>query len=290
MTKTTWIAVAFLAAVAFSWFGLGSFFYAVDECEYAIVTLFGEIKGTVTEPGLGVKNPLADVTTYPKSVQEYNKEPSNTVTLDKKNLLVSFYVKYRITDVLKFAQTVRVKRDGEKRIDDVVYSALKTAISRMPFDQVIVNRGDLEQATLAASQEQVEQYGIALVDFRVKRTDLPPQILDSVYARMTEERRQKAQMDRSEGEKQKQIMMAEAQKRETEILSEAYKRRQELMGEADREALRILTESYGKDVEFATFLKTLDVYKESLRQENTRLILSTKSELLKYLSAPGTGK
>lgn len=286
MTKGSWIAVVFLVIVVLTAFGLGGCFYVVDERESAIVTLFGEIKGVDKDPGLRVKNPLAEVTKYPKLVQEYNKEPSNTVTLDKKNLLVSFYVKYRISDVLKYAQTVRVKRDAEKRIDDIVYSALKTTISRQPFDAVVINRGDIEHATLDASQRPVEQYGITLVDFRVKRTDIPQQIVSSVYQRMTEERRQKAQMDRSEGEKQKAIMTASAQKRETEILSEAYKKKQEIMGEGDREALRILTENYGRDVEFAMFIKTLDLYKNSLRSQDTRLVLSTRSELLKFLQGP----
>ncbi len=286
MSRLTWAAIAFIGAAAALACAGGGCVYVVDQREAAIVTLFGEVKEVATEPGLHFKNPLAGVTTYRTWIQEYNKEPSNTVTNDKKNILVGFYVKYRITDVLKYAQTVQTKGEAEKRIDDVVYSALKTGVSRSNFDEVVVNRSGIEKSTLESSQLQVGQYGIGLVDFRVKRTDLPPQILDSVYQRMREERRQKAQMDRSEGEKLKQIMVAEADKQQTRIVSEAYLQKQQLMGDGDRESLRILTEAYGRDVEFAMYLRTLDLYRDALKKEDTQLILSTKSELMKHLAGP----
>jgi membrane protease subunit HflC len=284
MSRLTWGAAAFLAAGVVLYAGFQGCTYVVDQREAAIVTLFGEVKEVAETPGLKFKNPLASVTTIPTYLQEYNKLPSNTVTNDKKNILVSFYVKYRVVEPLMYAQTVATKGEAEKRIDDIVYSALKTNVSRMDFDQVVVNRGEVEKRTLEMSQSPVRQYGIGLKDFRIKRTDLPPQILDSVYRRMTEERHQKAQMDRSEGEKQKQIMTADAEKRVTEILAGAYKKKQELMGEGDREALKILSDAYGQDTEFAMFVKTLELYREMLKSSDTRLILSTRGDLLKYLS------
>ncbi len=290
MSRAAWGSIAFLGATAVLLVALGACSYVVDQREAAIVTLFGEVKSVTLEPGLHWKNPLADVMRVSTWLQEYNKQPSNTVTNDKQNILVSFYVKYRVSDPLKYAQTVREKSEAEKRIDDVVYSAIKTSVSRMDFDRVVVNRGEIERRTLEMSQPQVSLYGIELVDFRIKRTDLPPEILDSVYRRMTEERRQKAQMDRSDGEKLKQIMTAEADRREMEILSEAYRKKQELMGWADRDAFRILTEAYAQDTEFAMYVKTLDLYKDALKAADTRLILSTKNELLKYLREPDPRK
>lgn len=256
--------------------------YAVDEREAAIFSFMGQVSKVEMTPGLRFKNPLATVTSIRTYLQEYDTEPSNTVTRDKKNILISFYVKYRVSDPLVYSQTVGTRGEAEKRIDDVVYSALKTNVSQADFEAIVANRKDIEEQTLAHSLERVKQYGIALVDFQIKRTDMPPQILESVYKRMKEERLQKAQTDRSEGIKLKQIATAEADKQEVEVRSKAYEQKQKLMGEGDREALRIVSAAYGQDVDFAMYVKTLDLYREALKSSDTRLILSTQSELLQY--------
>ncbi len=283
MSRFSWACLAFVALSAFLWVSFGSCIYCVDEREAAVVTLFGEVKGVEQEPGLKFKNPLASVFPLRTYMQEYNTSPEDAVTNDKKNIKISFYVKYRVMDPLLYNQTVTTKAAAEDRIDDVVYSELKKTVSDTTFDEVIISRTEIEKSTLARSQEKVEQYGIRLIDFQIKRTDMPPQILDSVYKRMREERAQKAQTDRSEGEKEKQIAIAEADKQKVEILSEAYKTKQKLMGEGDQEALRILSEAYGQDVEFAMFVKTLDLYRDALKASDTRMILSTRNELLQYL-------
>ena len=258
--------------------------YAVDEREAAIFSFMGQVSGVQMTPGLKFKNPMATVTSVRTYLQEYDTEPSNTVTRDKKNILISFYVKYRVSDPLIYSQTVGTRGEAEKRIDDVVYSALKTNVSQSDFEAIVANRKEIEEQTLAHCLERVKQYGIALVDFQIKRTDMPPQILESVYKRMKEERLQKAQTDRSEGIKLKQIATAEADKQEVEVRSKAYEQKQKLMGEGDREALRIVSAAYGQDVDFAMYVKTLDLYRETLKSGDTRLILSTKSELLRYFS------
>ncbi len=264
--------------------------FAVDEREAAIVTFLGQVRGVEMNPGLHLKNPMADVSFVPTFMQEYDTKPSNTVTKDKKNILISFYVKYRVDDPLLYTQTVGTRGEAEKRIDDVVYSALKTHVSQEDFDAIVTNRKEIEGQTLTQSAIRVKQYGIRLIDFQIKRTDMPPQILESVYRRMTEERLQKAQTDRSEGMKLKQIAIAEADKKETEVRSKAYEERQRLQGEGDEAALRIVAEAYGKDVEFAMFVKTLDLYRDVLKAGDTRLILSTKSELLQFLKQSSPSK
>lgn len=281
------LAAAFLGILAVAVAATCTF--TVDEREAAIVTLLGKVRGVEKEPGLHFKNPLADVSFVRTYMQEYDTRPSNTVTKDKKNILISFYVKYKVDDPLLYTQTVGTRAEAEKRIDDVVYSALKTHVSQEDFDAIVTNRRGIETQTLGQSDARVKQYGIRLVDFQIKRTDMPPQILDSVYRRMTEERLQKAQTDRSEGMKLKQIAIAEADKKETEVRSKAYEERKRLMGEGDEAALRLVAEAYAQDVEFAMFVKTLDLYRDTLKAGDTRLILSTKNELLRFLeqSAPG---
>jgi len=264
--------------------------YAVDEREAAIFSFMGQVSGVEMTPGLKFKNPFATVMSVRTYLQEYDTEPSNTVTRDKKNILISFYVKYRVNDPLIYTQTVGTRGEAEKRIDDVVYSALKTNVSQSDFEVIVANRKEIEEATLAHSLARVKQYGIELVDFQIKRTDMPPQILESVYKRMKEERLQKAQTDRSEGIKLKQIATAEADKKEVEVRSTAYEQKQKLMGEGDKEALRIVAEAYGQDVDFAMYVKTLDLYREALKAGDTRMIFSTKNELFQFLGQSATEK
>jgi membrane protease subunit HflC len=284
MSRLTWASIVFLVAAGLLWLIFSVFTYSLDERDAALVTLFGEVRGEPEmNPGLHLKNPLASVTRIRTFMQEYNTTPEDAVTKDKKNIKVSFYVKYRVTDPLEYSRSVTTKSAAEDRIDDVVYSQLKRTVAKTTFDEVVINRTEIEKATLEQSQEKVRKYGIELIDFQIKRTDLPKQILDSVYKRMREERAQKAQTDRSEGEREKQIAIAEADKEKTRILSEAYRTKQQTMGEGDQEALNILSEAYGQDVEFAMFMKTLDLYRDSLKASDTHMILSTRNDLLKYL-------
>jgi membrane protease subunit HflC len=284
MSRLTWVSIGFLVTAGLTWLIFSVFTYSLDERDAALVTLFGEVRGEPEmSPGLHFKNPLASVTRIRTFMQEYNTTPEDAVTKDKKNIKVSFYVKYRVTDPLEYSRSVTTKSAAEDRIDDVVYSQLKRTVAKTTFDEVVINRTEIEKATLDQSQEKVKKYGIELIDFQIKRTDLPQQILDSVYNRMREERAQKAQTDRSEGEREKQIAIAEADKEKTRILSEAYRIKQQTMGEGDQDALKILSEAYGQDVEFAMYMKTLDLYRDSLKATDTRMILSTRNDLLKYL-------
>ena len=290
MNRRAWASIIFLGLLLLSWVVIKTCTFTVDERDAAIVTLFGKVKSQEMEPGLKFKNPLSEVFTIRTFMQEYNTTPENAVTQDKKNIKISFYVKYKVMDPLLYNQTVTTKSAAEDRIDDVVYSALKRAVSNTSFDEVVMNRTEIEEETLQQSLDRVSQYGITLIDFQIKRTDMPPQILESVFQRMREERGQKAQTDRSEGSKEKLIMTAEADKLQTEILSEAYKTKQKLMGEGGQLSLETLSKAYGQDVEFAMFIKTLDLYRDTLKASDTRLILSTKNDVLKYFNSAWPGK
>lgn len=260
----------------------------VDEREFAVVTLFGEVRKVAREPGLVLINPLESVMTISKQLQEWTQEePTPTVTGDKKNLMVSYFLKYRVTDPMEYAMKVRNPARANQTIDDIVYSELKAAVSKRPLADVIGGRNELDRSVLLASREQVKSYGVDLVDFRIKRTDLPTEVLNSVHRRMQAERAQMAQTYRSEGQKASMGLIADATRKETEILSEAYRQEQEIRGQGDAEALRLLREAYGQDQEFALFVRSLDLYKAAFAKGSSQVVLTTGSELMKYLVDPG---
>lgn len=259
----------------------------VDEREFVVVTMFGNVTDTRQEPGLVFINPLESVTTIPKRIQEWSQEETSpTVTGDKKNIMLSYFGKYRVVEPVNYLKSVGNPARAAQTIDDIVYSELKAAVSKRPLDEVVTDRTEIAAWVMKASTEKLRSYGVELVDFRIKRTDLPPDVIESVYKRMVAERAQMAQTYRSQGEKEKIQLQAEADRKEKEILSEAYRKQQEIIGLGDAEALRILKEAYGQDQEFALFVRSLEVYKQALVGGNARLILSTGSDLFRYLSNP----
>ncbi len=283
--RILWIGIASFLFLAFSWSMMTE---TVDQAEFAVVALFGNVKSIVDEPGLIVVNPLSTVTKVPRRVLEYTSDkPSAAPTGDKKNVVISHFTKYRIVDPVKFLRTVRTKFGADNAIADIIYSELKSEISRHPLEKVITDRQEMAKSIIAHSRDRIAEYGIELVDFRVKHSELPENVIGSVYTRMRAERAQMAQTYRSEGAKKKMELTAGAERKEKEILSEAYRKKQEIMGQGDAEALQILQDAYSRDVDLALFLKTLDVYRIALEERNTQVILSTGSELMKYLNDPG---
>ncbi|MFO0982481.1 MAG: protease modulator HflC [Planctomycetota bacterium] len=274
------VAVLIVSVVTFN-----SCTVAVDQKEFVVVSFLGEIKSVIDEPGLALRIPFSSVTSVSRQVQEYaNDEPSATVTGDKKNILISYFSRYRVDDPVTYLQARGGSIRGAGRLGDILYSELKTEVSKHSLEDIVNAREGVSQAILDRAGPKVKQYGVKLIDFRIKRTDLPEDVIGSVYSRMKAERDQMAQTYRSEGEKEKLTLEANANRREREILSEAYRKKQEIIGLADAEALKIVADAYAADLEFALFLRTLDVYRASL-QKGSRLVLSTDSELMRYLES-----
>jgi membrane protease subunit HflC len=258
---------------------------AVDQREWAVVSLFGKIHSVIEEPGLAFTFPFATVTRVSRQLQEYaTNEPSETVTGDKKNILISYFARYRVRDPVQFLQTIGQTTGGHGTMGGILYSELKTEVSKHSLEDIIAGRDILGQTMLRSAGPKLHPYGVDLEDFRIKRTDLPNNVIGSVYSRMRAERDQMAQTCRSEGEREKLTLQGEADRREKEIVSEADRKRKEIMGAADAEALKVLQEAYGADVEFALFLRTLDVYRTALTEGGLRVILSTDSGFLRYLN------
>jgi len=259
--------------------------YVLDETEQGVIVQLGKPVRVVRESGFHLKlpYPFQVVQKFERRLLEYDSPPEEVITRDKKTLVVDSYVRWRIADPLVFLRTVVSESGAVVRIDDVVYSELRTEIGRVDlFDLVSRVRGEVMSRITARSNEKTREFGVEIVDVRIKRADLPKQNEEAIFQRMKSERERQARQYRSEGEEEATKIRAEADKERALILAEAEKQAQILRGEGEAEALRIYAGAYAKNPEFFAFLKTLELYEKSLKEGDT-LILTPASDLLRYL-------
>jgi len=261
--------------------------FTVNETEQVIITQMGKYVRTITEPGLHFKLPLIQtVHRFEKRILVSDAPPAEYLTLDKKRLVVDSYTRWRIADPLQFYKTVRNEPGALARLDGLVFSELRKELASHTLREVIgPQREPIMESVAKRSDEIVREFGIEIVDVRVKRVDLPEEVEASVFARMRAERERIAKKYRAEGEEQARIIRAEADKKATIILAEAYKRAKEIRGEGDAAAIKIYAEAIEQDPEFYAFLRSLEAY-EKLFEGGTTLVLSADAELFRYLAGP----
>ncbi len=261
--------------------------FVVDEGELAIVTQFGEFKRTVDAPGLYFKTPFAQtVTRMERRIMTSDTPPAEYLTLDKKRLVADPVSRWRIVEPLLFFKSVHDESGAKSRLDDIINSEMRRELASRNFGEIIGNERDpLMQRVAVAARLQTKEFGIDLVDVRIKRADLPKEVQESVYARMRAERDRVAKQYRSEGEEEAAKIRADTDKEKTILLAKAYETAQKARGEGDGESTKIYAAAYGKAPEFYAFLRSLDTYEKAMNQE-TSLVLSTGSDLFQYLAQP----
>lgn len=271
------------AGVLFLWLT----FFAVRETEFVLVTQFGRPLYTITDPGLHAKWFWESATYFDRRLRIYNPRPSEFLTRDKKNLVIESYVAYRIQDPKRFVETVGDPIAAEMRLHDIVWSGLAASLGSHDLEAIISTNADsvkakemLDTLSQATDRAALAQYGIQVVDVRIKRLNLPEQNKQSVYARMRAERERIARQYRAEGEEQALRIRADADRQKEEILSVAYKQAEKTRGEGDAESTRTYSQAYSKNPKFYKLLRTLESYKKIL-DDKTTAILSSDSELLK---------
>jgi len=282
--RTTLLVVVLLLVVA----GLSSMF-VIDEKEIAIVTEFGKYKRKIERPGLYFKLPLGiqTVERMEGRVMGSDTPPAEYLTLDKKRLLVDPVSRWRITNALTFYTTVHDDSGAKARLDDIINSELRREIASHNFGEIIGHaREPLMQIVAGRVRLKTKEYGITVLDVRIKRADLPKEVQESVFARMRAERERVAKQYRSEGEEEAAKIRADTDKEKTIMLAQAYETAQKTRGEGDGESIKVYAEAYGKDPEFYTFLRSLDAYEKSMGEQST-VVLSTGSDLFRYLARPG---
>lgn len=276
------IFIVMVAAIILS----GSVF-TVDETKQVIVTQLGKYVRTVTEPGMDFKIPfLQSLNRFEKRVLEYDAAAAKVITSDKKHLVIDNYARWRIVDPLKFYQTVRDEHGAQGRLDDIVFSEIREEMARHTLTEIVsVNREAIMEKVHQQCNRKAKEYGIEIIDVRIKRADLPQEVAHSVYARMRAERQRIAKKYRSEGEEEAVKIRATTDKEKTILLAESYRQAQKLKGEGDAKAIKIYADAFERDPEFYSFVGTLEAYKTALRKDTT-LVLPSDSEFFEYLSSP----
>jgi len=270
-------------------------FFSVRETEFALITQFGRPVRTITEAGLHAKWFFQSATFFDRRLRVYDPRPSEFLTRDKKNLVIENYVAWRIRDPKLFMETVGDPVSAEIRLHDIVWSGLSAVLGTHDLDSIVTPNGTgtqtdsfLDQLTAATGSSALSQYGIEIVDARIKRLNLPEQNKQSVYARMRAERERIAKQYRAEGEGKALEIRADADRQRDEILAAAYKEAERTRGEGDAAATRIYTRAYSRNPKFYKLIRTLESYKKILDNKTTA-ILSSDSELLRVLTKGENG-
>ncbi len=263
-------------------------FFSVDETQVAIVTRFGDVKQSITEPGLHTKTPFVDTVTYfEKRRTLFDANPDALITADKKRLVIDAYAIGRITDPLLFRQTVQTSQRAVTRGNDIVASELRRQIAS--DDQIEIIRNNREQImeqVRDAVEPKLEDFGIETVDVRIKRADFPNEIATAVYARMQAERKRIADAERAEGAKQDLEIRSNVDRQATIIRAEAERDANILRGEGEAEAVTIFASALERDPEFYRFQRSLEAYRNFLTQ-NATVVLPADSDLFAFLQSPG---
>ena len=262
-------------------------FFSVRETEFVLVTQFGRPVRTVMEAGLHAKWAFQAATYFDRRLRIYNPRPSEFLTRDKKNIVVDTYVAWRIQDPDRFLQTVGDPVAAEMRLHDIVWSGLSAALGTHDLDSLVSTAAPgpetgqlLDHLSALTGRAALTQYGITVVDVRIKRLNLPEQNKQSVYARMRAERERIARQYRAEGEEQALSIRADADRQKEEILSAAYKEAEKIRGAGDAQSTRIYGQAHSKNPRFYKLLRTLETYQKVL-DDKTTAILGSDSELLK---------
>ena len=259
--------------------------FIVDETEQVVILAFGKPVRTITEPGINMKVPfpLQEKIKFDDRLLEYDSPPEEILSKDKKTLIVDNYVRWRIVDPLQFLKTVQAIPTALSRMDDIVYSELRRELGTHDMVEIITeNREKLMEIVTFNSNKATLDYGIEVLDVRIRRVDLPAENEESIYARMEAERNRQANKFRSEGEEEAQKIRASTDRDKTIILADAYKEAEGIRGEGDAKAVEVYANAYSADPKFYEFVRTLDTYKKIV-DDKTTLVLPADSRLFKLL-------
>ena len=264
---------------------LSSAMFTVHMTQSVIVLELSKPKEIITEPGLYFKIPfLQQVKYFPNQLLDNDSLPAEVITKDKKNLLIDNFTMFRISDPLKFLETVRGEQGARARLDDIIYSELRVEIGNHNLIDIVTETRDVIMAKVTKETNiKAAEYGLEVVEVRIKRTDLPPEIASSIFNRMRTERERIAMEYRSEGKEEATKIRAETDKEKTILVAEAYKQEQSIRGEGDGMSTKIYADAFSKDPKFYSFMRSMEAYKSSLNTDTT-LLMSEDSDFLGFLN------
>ena len=293
--------------------------YTLSETEQVVITQFGRpVGGVIATPGLHLKTPFVqEVHRFDKRWLEYDGDPNEIPTRDKKYIWVDTYARWRIADPLRFYQAVKDEIGGQSRLDDIVDGQTRYAIASFDLIEavrstnrefelteelqgigseearakIVTGRAEIEKIILDKAAKITPEFGIELVDVRIKRLNYVESVQQKVFERMISERKRIAERSRSEGQGRAAEILGEKEREVRSASSAGYRQAQELKGKADAQAIAITARAFGRDPDLYQFLKSLETLNATVDKE-TWMVLSTDSEVLKFLkgSSPGASR
>ncbi|HBO49938.1 MAG TPA: protease modulator HflC [Alphaproteobacteria bacterium] len=260
--------------------------YIVYQPEQAIVLQFGEPVRWVKEPGLKFKIPLIqNVVFYDTRLLNLDPPAQEVVLNDKKRLDVDSFTRYQIVDPLKFYQTVKTETQARSKLEEIVNSSLRKVLGRVTLTELLSQQRTQIMADISKTvKKDAEAIGVSVADVRIRRADLPMEVMQAINERMKTERQRDAKEFRAKGQQKAQNIRATADKEAAIIVAEAEKQSQILRGEGDKESVAIWNKTVGQDVEFYEFYRSLEAYRKSLGDSETSLVLSPDSQFFKYFN------
>jgi membrane protease subunit HflC len=292
--------------------------YTVDETEQVVITRFSRVERVILDPGLNFKIPFIEKAIfYLKNLQEWDGDPGQIPTKEKRYIWVDSFARWKIVDPVLFFKTIGVdEQQATFRLNEIIDPAVRDLITsnrlidavrntnreldtfevgledvkkdQLSFFTVAIGRTQIDNLILSEAKPKLKKFGIDLVDVKIKRINYVEEVRKSVYGRMIAERKQIAEKFRSEGQGESRKILGDKELDLKRIRSEAYRKAQEIKGKADAESTRLYAGAFNKDPEFYSFVKTLEIYNEAF-DKSSSLVLSTDSELLKYLKGYSPG-
>ena len=311
ITRPRGTTIAEIIIVIVGLLTLNSALFTVNETNQVVVTQMGKPIKVLKKPGLYMKIPFIQTANkFEDRLLEYDAAPRRCVTKDKKYIFLDNYARWRIVDPLLFMKTVRNEPGAHSRLDDIIYSLLREEVGKYnlmdtvrssnrkmlsaeitpeeeeikrEIERIEVGREKIMKVVTEKSDQMTRQYGIKVIDVRIKRADLPKANTEAVFARMKAERNRISNRYLSEGEGEKAKILGEMEKELAQIRSEAYRKAQGIKGKTDAEATKIYAQAYEQDPDFFNFLKTLEAYRETLPKK-TLIVVPLKSKFFQYLA------
>mgnify|MGYP003349037683 CR=1 FL=1 len=279
------LGAAVVALIIVAWGAL----FTVPQQQQALVLQFGDPKRVIQEPGLKVKLPfIQDVQYFEKRILDIDPPKQQVILIDQKRLDVDSYARYRITDPLRFYQTVNNEAGARARLGAIINSSLRRVLGNESLANLLsTRRGQITQAIFQEVSQAATSLGIEMVDVRIKRADYPDQTSQAIYARMKSERDREAREFRGEGSEVAQQIRADADRQRVVTVATAQQQAQTLRGQGDAQAIQIYADAFGQDPQFFAFYRSMEAYKQALGDGSTTLVLTPDSEFFRFFNDIG---
>lgn len=275
-----------LAITIFALLVLSSALFTVDQRQQVLILQFGEPIRVINKPGIRIKMPfLQDALFFDKRIINLGIADQEVIASDQKRLIINAFAKYKIVDPLKFYTTAGSMQGLENKLSTILDSSLRQVIGEVTLSELLTeNRGAIMEKIKDVVSSGSKIFGVEIVDVRIMRADLPKENSDAIFARMQTEREKEAREIRAKGAEAAQKIRAEADKEKIILLATSKKDADLARGGGEAEAIKIYANSYGKDPEFADFYRSMAAYKEALKNENTKMIISADSEFFRHFN------